>query len=193
MKPCEYRFFGAKEVRVTRSGDTVTLDGHGAVFNSFSEDMGFREIIRPGAFSATLKKNPDVRFLINHDGLPLARTTSGTLSLTEDKIGLRFNAKLDARDPDVQRLVPKVERGDVSQMSFAFRTITDAWRVEDGVDVRELLELDLQDGDVSAVTYPAYQQTDIAVRSREMLKQSHDAWKKRNFNPRLTALKARSL
>jgi HK97 family phage prohead protease len=86
----------------------------------------------PGAFAATLAKKPDVRLLINHDGLPLARTTSGTLKLREDKRGLHFEAELDATDPDVQRILPKVQRGDLSQMSFAFRTIKDAWRTEDG-------------------------------------------------------------
>jgi HK97 family phage prohead protease len=56
-----------------------------------------------------------VRLLLNHDGLPLARTTSGTLKLREDKRGLHFEADLDPNDPDVQRIAPKVQRGDLTR------------------------------------------------------------------------------
>lgn len=167
----ETRVFGKVELRVDGDGATRRLSGHAAVFNSLSHDIGFRELIKPGAFAASLKKKPDVRLLLNHEGLPLARTASGTLRLKEDKRGLFFEAELDATDPDVMRIIPKVQRGDLDAMSFAFRTITDKWRTEDGQDLRELHEVDIDDGDVSLVTYPAYPATDAAVRSR-------DNWKK---------------
>lgn len=185
----EVRFISVAGLRLEeRDGKAPTLSGHAAVFNSFSEDMGFREIIRPGAFAGTLAKNPDVRLLINHDGLPLARTTAGTLRLREDNRGLHFEAELDPKDPDVQRIAPKVKRGDLSNMSFAFRTIKDNWRTEDSIDVRELHELDLHDGDVSVVTYPAYKAAGVAIRSRE-------EWKKSQaMSPtKLMALRARIL
>jgi HK97 family phage prohead protease len=146
------------------------------VFNSFSLDMGFREMVKPSAFAASLARKPDVRFLVNHEGLPLARTISGTMRLREDARGLFVDADLDATDPDVQRLLPKVKRGDLSQMSFAFRTVKDEWRTDKGVDVRELHEVDINDGDVSIVTYPAYPATDAAVRS-------HDRWKGHKTQP----------
>lgn len=184
----ETRVFGDVELRIVGEGDTRTLSGHAAVFNVLSLDMGFREMVKPGAFAKSLAARPDVRLLLNHDGLPLARTKSGTLRLNEDKKGLKFEAQLDTADPDVQRIVPKVQRGDLSQMSFAFRTIEDAWRTEDGQDVRDLIHVDINDGDVSLVTYPAYPATDAAVRSR-------DRW--RNENPvsaaRLLALRNRAL
>jgi HK97 family phage prohead protease len=184
----ETRIFGSVELRMEGEGATRKLSGHAAVFNSFSLDMGFREVIKPGAFAATLKKAPDVRLLLNHDGLPLARTKSGTLRLSEDRKGLKFEADLDASDPDVQRILPKVARGDLSQMSFAFRTIKDAWRTEGGADVRELHEVDIDDGDVSLVTYPAYPATDAAVRSR-------DRWKTQTVMgaAKLLALRNRAL
>jgi hypothetical protein len=97
--------------------------------------------------------------------MPLARTKSGTLRLAEDDRGLRIDATLDPSDPDVQRLVPKMRRGDLSQMSFGFRTLKDAWRQEGAEQIRELHAVDLFD--VSAVTYPAYQATDVALRSLE--------------------------
>lgn len=181
----EIRFFSDTGLQFEeRDGKPPVLRGHAAVFNSFSEDMGFRELIRPGAFAGTLAKNPDVRLLINHDGLPLARTTAGTLRLREDKRGLHFEAELDQKDPDVQRIAPKVRRGDLSNMSFAFRTIKDHWRTEGGDEIRELHELDLHDGDVSVVTYPAYKAADVALRSR-------DRWKQQNVPSavRMLALK----
>lgn len=159
------------EFREAEGDQPARMIGHAAIFNSFSEDLGFREIIRPGAFKNSLSRNPDVRFLINHEGLPLARTKSGTLRLFEDARGLKMEASIDNSDPDVLRIMPKIKRGDLNQMSFAFRTIKDVWRIEDGIDVRELHEVDINDGDVSIVTYPAYTATDIALRSR-------DAWKK---------------
>jgi HK97 family phage prohead protease len=172
MNTLETRVFGSVELRLEGDGATRKLSGHAAVFNSFSLDMGFREIIRPGAFAGSLSRNPDVRLLLNHDGLPLARTVSKTLKLHEDKRGLRFEAELDATDPDVQRILPKVKRGDLNQMSFAFSTIKDNWRTENGEDVRELHELEINDGDVSLVTYPAYPATDAAVRSHDQYRKT---------------------
>ena len=149
----------------TREDGKRRLRGHAAVFNQLSEDLGgFREQITPGAFVEAIEKD-DVRLLINHDGLPLARNRSGTLRLAEDARGLAIEADLDESDPDVQRLLPKLARGDVSQMSFSFsvKPAGQDWANDDeGRTVRTLKKLRLFD--VSVVTYPAYPQTDIAVR-----------------------------
>jgi len=147
---------------------TPRLVGYAAVFNSLSEmlpsDKGtFREVIRPGAFRDTLAKGADVRLLINHEGLPLARTKSGTMRLSEDARGLKMEADLDPNDPDAKSVLGKIRRGDLSQMSFGFVTRADHWRQESGGLVRDLLGVDLLD--VSVVTYPAYQATDVAARS----------------------------
>lgn len=149
----------------TREDGKRSLKGHAAVFNALSEDLGgFREQISPGAFAEAIGKD-DVRLLINHDGLPLARNLSGTLKLSEDARGLAIEADLDENDPDVLRLLPKLERGDVNQMSFGFsvRPGGQDWAKDDeGRTVRTLKKLRLFD--VSVVTYPAYPQTDVAVR-----------------------------
>jgi HK97 family phage prohead protease len=135
-------------MEIRAEADKVSIGGYAAVFNSLSQDLGgFREVIRRGAFQSTIAGGADVRFLINHDGLPLARTKSGTLRLAEDDRGL----------------IPKMKRGDLSQMSFGFRTLKDAWRQEGADQIRELHAVDLFD--VSAVTYPAYQSTEVALRS----------------------------
>jgi len=149
------------------------LVGHAAVFNSFSDDLGgFKEIIRPGTFTRTLANNCDVRFLINHDDLPLARTSSGTLRLKEDDRGLSFDAQLDPTDPDVQRIIPKMKRGDLNEMSFAFNCLKDNWRTENGQQIRELHDVDLSD--ISIVTYPAYPAADVALRSLNAYRKSLD-------------------
>jgi HK97 family phage prohead protease len=164
----EYRACAEIELRSEPDGK-VTLRGYAAVFNSLSQDLGgFVEIIRPGAFTRTLASGADVRLLVNHEGTPLARTKSGTLRLAEDQRGLRMEADLDPSDPDVQALVPKIRRGDMDQMSFGFTTKSDIWRQEGDRQIRELHNVDLFD--VSAVTYPAYQATEMALRSLERAK-----------------------
>lgn len=141
------------DFEVRSDSNNVTVEGYASTFNQ-PYDMGFySETIAPGAFTKTLSESPDVRFLLNHDGLPLARTTSGTLELSQDSTGLAFRTVLDANDPDVARLVPKMQRGDLNQCSFAFRTIKDSWN--DDYTERTMNELSLRDGDVSVVTYPA--------------------------------------
>lgn len=153
------------------SPNETTLRGYAAKFNSLSEDLGgFRELLEPGAFRSALRLKPDVRLLINHDGLPLARTASGTMDLREDPTGLHVFARLDKNDPDVSSLRVKMHRGDVDQMSFAFSLRDDGgddWAVaEDGTVVRTI-RADGVDGlyDVSVVTFPAYPQTTVNIRS----------------------------
>lgn len=161
MKNREYRKCSGLEFR---SDKGLKLVGYAAVFNRLSEDLGgFREVIRPGAFRETIASGADVRFLVNHDGLPLARTSSGTLRIAEDARGLHIEADMDENDPDVQRLLPKIRRGDVAEMSFGFSATKDAWRKEGEHDIRELHQVELFD--VSAVAFPAYKATEVALRS----------------------------
>lgn len=124
---------------------------------------GWVESVDPGAFTKTLSAKPDVMLLVNHDGLPLARTKSGTLTLEADKKGLRAEASLDPADPDVEQLRVKVERGDLDEMSFAFRTIRQEW--DEDYERRTLLELALDRGDVSIVTYGANPTTSFDLRT----------------------------
>lgn len=171
----ELRSFPLKEVRMdTDDEGRPILVGHAAVFNQWSRVIPwggprgrFRERILPGAFDRTLAASPDVKLKVDHDGLPLARTRSGTLTLTRDAEGLMIRSPLDMRDPDVLRIIPKIERGDLREMSFAFWVPEggDKWNLEGEMDERTLLEIDLDGGDVSVVADPAYPQTDVALRS----------------------------
>lgn len=163
-------------------GDTPKLVGYAALFNVLSELMfGFREIIRPGAFTRTLSEGADVRALWSHDpSFVLGRTTAGTLRLEEDERGLRF--EIDPPNTQWARdLLESIRRGDVTQTSFAFRTVADKWSSHDGEPLRELLDVDLYD--VSPVAYPAYKATTVAVRAKDMVG--------RLRYPRLTLLRRR--
>lgn len=164
MKKIERRTYTVQDVETRQMEDgKMRLAGYAAKFDSASVPLPFIEKIAPGAFRKTLSETPDVRLLINHEGLPLARTKNGTLKLEEDSIGLRFDAEL----PDTQEardLWTLVQRGDVDQMSFAFRVIRQKWspdRTE-----RTLTEVSLADGDVSVVTYPAYAATSVEARQK---------------------------
>lgn len=149
------------EVRAENEGRTIV--GYAAVWDSPSEFMGFTEYVKRGAFSKTLNDGADVRLLIDHEGVPLARSKSGTLALEEDERGLRVEAELDPMNPDAARIISAMKRGDLSQMSFAFRTIKDSWNSDR--TVRELREVQLFD--VSVVTFPAYEQTIAELRKKQ--------------------------
>jgi HK97 family phage prohead protease len=173
VKKIERRTFTVQDVEARQAEDgTMRLRGYAAVFNDASVPLPFKENIAPGAFRKTLSETPDVRLLINHEGLPLARTKNGTLTLTEDERGLYMDAII-ADTTEGRDLYKLVERGDVDQMSFAFRVIRQKWN--DDRSERTLTEVSLADGDVSVVTYPAYPTT--SVEAREALRKAIDAVK----------------
>ena len=145
----------------------MRMAGYAAVFNEASVPLPFIEKIAPGAFRKTLSETPDVRLLVNHEGLPMARTKNGTMRLSEDDKGLYFEAEL-ANTQEARDLYTLVERGDVDQMSFAFRVIRQNWSKDRSE--RTLTEVSLSDGDVSIVTYPAYAAT--SVEARELIKRA---------------------
>jgi uncharacterized protein len=145
------------------SDDGWTVSGYAAVFDSPSEPLPWTEYVKRGAFRKTIKDGADVRLLIDHTGVPLARTKSGTLKLREDDKGLYMEARLDPANPDAVKMRSALMRGDVSQMSFAFETVKDAWNKDR--TVRELKEVRLHD--VSIVTYPAYEETSAEMRNND--------------------------
>lgn len=167
----ETRSIVFEELRVASGeGDNTTITGYAAVFGKWSEDLGgFREKINSHVFDKTLNDGADVRALFNHNpDFVLGRTKSGTLRLKTDEKGL--NIEIDAPTTQTIRdlVIEPIKRGDISQMSFAFQTVKDHWtKTEDpqkGTMLdRELLEAKLRD--VSPVTYPAYPQTEVGVRS----------------------------
>ena len=173
MKSKERRYIIGAEMRVkggSGDADPMRIEGYAAVFNTESHDLGgFIERVKPGAFSRAITGKQDVRALVNHDpSAVLGRTKSGTLRVWEDEKGLRFSVELPntqtARD-----LYESVRRGDMDQCSFSFRAQKDTWgeqRCPDGsfIATRDLEDVDLFD--VSAVTYPAYEDTEVHARAQ---------------------------
>jgi hypothetical protein len=159
------RRFTSGEVEVRQRGSETVIEGHAAVFDKLSQNLGgFVERVMPGAFTKTLQE-ADVRALYNHDeNLVLGRNKSGTLDLSEDDTGLYYRITPPnttyARD-----LMTVIERGDVSQSSFAFMAIEDEWGLsEQDFPRRDLMQVHLVD--VSPVTYAAYLDTDTGTGGR---------------------------
>lgn len=165
----------ADDTPAEKAPASLVISGYSAVFDSDSERLfGFlREQVKRGAFRKVLKREPDVRLLINHEGAPFARTSNDTLTLTEDPKGLLMSATLDERRQDARDLYHATQRGDYNQQSFAFTIAADEWRYCDCVEQadyagcdcewqRDILEIgDLYE--VSVVTFPAYPDTTVSV------------------------------
>lgn len=157
-------------VEVRNAAEGVRVEGHAAVYNEWANIGGmFMERFAPGAFTEAITRN-DVVFLVNHEGLPLARTRSGTLDLSEDDRGLVMASSLDPEDPDVAQIVPKMKRGDLDKMSIAFIATRQEWDESGDIPRRTVQEAELFD--VSVVTEPAFGGTDIALRSRKIMQPS---------------------
>ena len=179
-KRLERRVINTEFRTVKEEGKPTKLRGYAAVFGRDSEDLGgFVEQIAPGAFTSALNNNPDVRALVNHDPtLILGRTRSGTLTLSQDSIGLYYEVEV----PDTtagRDILVSAERGDITQSSFGFTVDEDDENAEEWFDrngnsvarwssggvkriVRNVREL----FDVSPVTYPAYTDSSVEARSR---------------------------
>jgi len=151
----------------TEDGNKIIF-GHASMYNTRSENLGgFFEYIEEGAFTPELIANSDTRALINHDqNLILGRTTSGTLRLNADETGLRY--EFDVPETSYGKdLVVSMERGDITQSSFAFTVADDDWSTDDdGNNIRTIKKIERL-YDVSPVTYPAYPEAnDLMVAQR---------------------------
>ena len=160
------------EWRLVSGVGKSVIKGTAALFNSLSEDLGgFREQIMPGAFKSALE-NADIRALFNHDpNMILGRTTSGTLRVIETDNGLEYEC--DVPDTTYARdLVACMQRGDITQCSFGFSIGKggDKWEKNSAGEWTRTISAVKRLYDVSPVTYPAYPETECAIRSLEKLK-----------------------
>jgi HK97 family phage prohead protease len=157
---------GASITRSDGESEPIGFKGTAIVFNSRTwiggRSWGYWEQIAPEAVTKTLKE-ADIRFLQNHDpNLLLARNKAGTLRLNPTDSGLEVDADM-APVSYAQDLAVLLERGDISQMSFAFDPV--AWKREEVDNGDELITFtEIRLWDVSVVTYPAYEDTDASLR-----------------------------
>jgi len=159
LSKLETRIVEVDKFEVREDGDGMHLEGYAALFDSRSENLGgFTEIIKPGAFRASLKARNDIKLLWNHDtGAVLGSTRAGTLVLTEDERGLRVSADI-ANTSYGRDAAELVRRGDVTGFSFGFSMPArggDEWNSEGTERVLKSVRLH----EVSLVAFPAYPET----------------------------------
>lgn len=162
------------EVRAEETETGHIITGRPIVYNSRTDMGWYDEIIEPGALNKT--DLTDVRFLVNHDisMIPLARsrknTANSTMQLMTDNEGLTIRVNLDIENnADAKSLYSAVSRGDISGMSFMFGVDSDEWEnLESDHPTRHIRDISTV-VEVSAVTFPAYEATDIQARSKEAL------------------------
>lgn len=139
-------------------------------------------------------KNKDIRALVNHDtSRVLGRTTTGTLKLHADKKGVFGEIEINDKDTDALNLYERVKRGDVTQCSFGFyiNGVNETWDDNDVLRV-ELTDIDLFE--VSVVTFPAYEQTSVAARTRlEDAKKEKLVLKKERLKERIKNVKNKNI
>ena len=143
--------------------DKRTLEGYASVFNKPTDLGRFDEVIERGAFTRAVDEAHDVRALVDHDtGRVIGRTKNGTLELREDDRGLFSRIHL----PDTQEgrdLATLIERGDLDGMSFGFSVESDRWEKGEERATRFIEDVNLYE--VSVVAFPAYEDTEVALRS----------------------------
>lgn len=171
MKPTETRCYDGQEFRAVDSDNEKIIEGHAAVFGQKTNICGcFYEVIDRGAFDDTSLR--DVPLFVNHDvtQIPLARSRrnngNSSMTLTVDEKGLAIRARLDVENNSAARaLYSAVERGDVAGMSFAFAVADEEWQdLNSEMPTRRIKKFS-QVYEVSAVTRPAYENTDIHARA----------------------------
>ena len=169
------RFCRSADLGVTRSEDSkfATVSGYAGVYdNEYLVEMPpsnaiVYERIAPGAFKGAVEANPEMVFLFDHKGMPMASTRSNTLRVFEDERGLRFSAKLDMTDERSARLVDRISNGLVSEASFKFRFPTYHWAERsDGMMSATMVDMDIDRCDVSAVTFGANPLAKVNVGER---------------------------
>jgi hypothetical protein len=179
-KECRVLKISELRVKFGKDDQKPTITGYAAVFDKLSEDLGmFREKINPGAFKDAIKVS-DTRALFNHDpNYVLGRQSNETLRLKEDDKGLYM--EVDPPDTQIIRdlVLSPIERGDIREQSFAFTVESDKW---EGLDEKKNKETPIRTilkvaelFDVSPVTYAAYPDTDVGVRSLEAAREHMNA------------------
>lgn len=147
------------EVRESPDGG-VGLRGYAAVFDAPAHG----EVVRRSAFDRTLAEGATVELLFDHDGIPLASTRGGTMSLSVDDTGLVVDVpSLDMDSPHVKSIVSALKRQDLQKMSFAFFTKRDSY--DSATQLRSLEDVELVD--VSVVTRPWYDSTTVSLKSED--------------------------
>ncbi len=158
----------ATEFKTREDGEDLLIEGYFAVFDSnYDIWPGASESIAPGAFTETIGSD-DIRALTNHNSdLVLGRNRAGTLTLTEDTHGLWGSIRINPKDTDAVNTRERVLRGDVSQCSIGFDILDEETEIrQDGSVHWTIRKVKLWE--VSVCTFPAYEETNVKARKRDL-------------------------
>lgn len=162
------------EMRTSEEEETGIIEGRAIVYDCVTNLGWFDEVIAAGALDDTDLK--DVRFLVNHNThmIPLARSRNNnensTMRLIVDEEGLFIRVKLDIENnTEAQALYSAIKRGDITGMSFMFTVSSEVWEGEETDHPKRTITGFDKIFEVSAVTFPAYEETDINARYKAEL------------------------
>ena len=154
------------EIRQENGSDDVMLVGYAVRWNERSEPLPFSEAFMPGAFTKSLERGDDILALVGHNlSHVIGRRSNGTLTVTEDEIGLKVESKPNTDTTHGRDIVALIKRGDVKHMSVGFRTINDRWEEAGDMLLRDIIEAELVE--VSTASLPAYRSTNIQPREEK--------------------------
>ena len=180
MKDYEQRSYSF-EIRAEENADHVgVITGRPIVYESKTDLGFFDEVIARGALDGADLR--DVRFLVNHDTsmIPLARSRNNnmnsTMQLMPDEQGMAIRVNLDIQNnTEARNLYSAIERGDISGMSFMFNIDSEEWSNLDSDHPTRTIRAISNVIEVSAVTFPAYEDTSISVRNKQALDSARSA------------------
>ncbi|AJA49535.1 phage prohead protease HK97 family protein [Clostridium pasteurianum DSM 525 = ATCC 6013] len=170
MENREFRAVKDYEIRQIQDTNTTEIDGYIAKFDSPTElFQGFYEKIDRGAFDNTLKDGHNIFLLYHHDwSKPLASTQTGTLTLSVDNVGLRFNATINDNLSYGKDAIELIKQGLISGCSFGFTCVRESneYNANDDSIMRTLLEVELYEGSILCI--PQYEDTTVFARAKEI-------------------------
>ena len=180
----ENRYLHLHDIETRSNDDKRIVEGYFAVFNEIYQVWpDVTESIAPGAFTDSM--TGDIRALYNHnDDLILGRTSAGTLELREDDKGLWGKITINEKDSDAVNVYERIARGDITGCSFGFDIESETREVQPDGTVHFTITKVNPLYEVSPCVFPAYEQTQIASRGRQiadMRKRATEAWKARQI------------
>lgn len=180
----EQRAFGLSNVEIRAAEDGVQrLSGYFIEWEKLSNPiLGlFQEKFQRGAFQNL--NGGDIKALWQHDpSKVLGRTTNGTLQISEDERGAKFEIEPAANISWHQDAMRSIQRGDVSEMSFMFRASADSWDDSNpDMAIRTVTQANLFE--ISPVTFPAYPQTSVSTRSAQEIFKSYTEQRSNEHKP----------
>lgn len=159
-----------------KDSNTTEIDGYIAKFDSQTELFeGFYEKIDRGAFDNTLKDGHNIFLLYHHQwDKPLASTQTGTLTLSVDNVGLRFNATINDNLSYGKDAVELIRQGLIQGCSFGFSCVRESneYNSTDDSIMRTLLDVELYEGSILCI--PQYEDTSVYARCNEIAKEERD-------------------